>query len=110
MRPKLLGDPSAVRGARAPFVICFEADARKTPAFPVLAASRDSAVSLVRELHLERGVDKQRWREYKCERLRGALEHLVVNVRNGALTTYSTELERELASALRPPKQRRRAA
>lgn len=113
MRPKLAGDPVTVRAANPPFLICFERKtARQVPEFPVLAASRDSAVALVRNLKRDAGIDTQRWRSYSCERLLPALTRLVNDLAaRRPSKDFLTDLERELTASRRPPpRSRRRAA
>jgi hypothetical protein len=112
MRPKLAGEAATVRASDAPFLICFEPEsAHEVPKFPVLAASRDSAVAFVRRLKRDAGIDTQHWRSYSCERLLAPLTRLVNDLAaRRAPDQFLTALERELTTSLRPPERKRRRA
>jgi len=100
MRPWLASEDVDLVTADPPFVIAFEPRDGAMPSGAILAANRAECVRLVRQLQQERGVDLQGWRGYSCERLRGALERLVLDVVDGRTPkTFKTELERQLVFA-----------
>jgi hypothetical protein len=112
MRPLLLGERSAVRATKLPFLISFEGrGTRGMPDFPVVCTSRDEAVALVRKLNVERGIDQQLWRQYESELLLNPIEKLLMDLHRGnRVTAHRTELERLLLSVVHADRVRRAPA
>jgi hypothetical protein len=111
MRPLLLGGHNVLQGVDLPFLIAYEhEDPRMPPRLPILAPSRRDTVLLVRRLNVERDIDIRRWRSYECEHLRGLMEGIVHDLSAGRpVTSFHTELERELWFAMHPVRRRRAA-
>jgi hypothetical protein len=108
MRPLILG--SRLDLGDAPFLIAFERG-HISPEMPILMPSRTAAVQLVRELDKARWAETAGWRSYSCERLLDSLERLVVEMINGRVTSFATELERRMYFVDHPkPRRQRRAA
>lgn len=97
MRPKLLGSRTAIEAADPPFLIAFEVSEYAIK-LPVLAASREDAVRLVRQLDEGGVAEKQGWRSYICERQTGTWERLLLHAVRGQVLTHHTELERLMLS------------